>query len=132
MSFVKNPSKEMFQYPFEAITEDFVGDYYSPQNILCSIPGENMRRLLEDPGDFPNNIQEFIFGKEGENDEEDWVLLAKLDNGNYAFFIAWCDYTGFDTQGGMKLYVAENKQKLVDMAMDEKTRRAYLKFFPKN
>jgi len=36
----------------------------------------------------------------GENDGANWTFLIKHKNGNFVFFDAGCDYTGFDCQGG--------------------------------
>ena len=52
----------------------------------------------------------------------------KRKNGKYAFYTAWCDYTGFDCQGGMKLYISSNINVLIKMAMDEKQRTKYSNF----
>ena len=40
----------------------------------------------------------------------------------------FCDYTGFDCRGGMKLYISSKLKTLVKMAMDDKNRTKYLDF----
>jgi hypothetical protein len=43
-----------------------------------------------------DDIEEVISSVHGEKDEDDWLLLAKLKNGNYGGLRAGCDYTGWD------------------------------------
>lgn len=33
--------------------------------------------------------------REGENDEEDWLVYGRLRDGRWFFLSAWCDYTGW-------------------------------------
>lgn len=61
------------------------------------------------------------------NDEIDWYLLCKLKNNNYALYVAWCDYTGFDCQGGMKLYIAKDLNNLINYAMSNNIYKLYIK-----
>lgn len=46
------------------------------------------------------DIDEVFYYQKGKNDEESWVLFAKKTDNSYIFFMASCDYTGFDCQGG--------------------------------
>ena len=112
------PNKLWYTYPFSAIEP--------LDSIFIPIIGE--KESVLDAGDFPNNISKYIWGEEGENDFVDWILLCKLNNGKYAYYTAWCDYTGFDCQGGMKLYISSKLKTLVKMAMDDKNRTKYLNF----
>ena len=118
------PNKSWYTYPFSVIQEFDLSFYIS--NIFTPIIGE--KETFVDAGDFPNNISNYIWGEEGENDFVDWILLCKLSNGKYAYYTAWCDYTGFDCQGGMKLYISSKLKTLVKMAMDDKNRMKYLDF----
>lgn len=107
--------KHWFKEPFE---------YFRIRSDFRRLPGE--KETIKDCYTFPNNIKEYIWGEEGGHDEGEWNLLAKLKNGKYIFFTAWCDYTGFDCQSGIKLYVAKDIVTLVDKAMDKNQRKAYL------
>lgn len=42
------------------------------------------------------DIDKVIACDEGEPDEQDWLVVAKLKNGKYGFTSAGCDYTGWD------------------------------------
>ena len=112
------PNKSWYTYPFSVIEP--------LDSIFTKLIGE--KETFEDAGDFPNNISKYIWGEEGENDFVDWILLCKLSNGKYAYYTAWCDYTGFDCQGGMKLYISSKLKTLVKMAMDDKNRTKYITF----
>jgi hypothetical protein len=47
--------------------------------------------------DFTREDVEKIYGlHEGENDEEDWLIAGKLNDGRYFMIEAGCDYTGWD------------------------------------
>ena len=114
------PKKSQYEYPFA------FNDLYSSSSIFTPIIGE--KETISDIGDFPNNISKYIWGQEGENDFIDWILLCKLTNGKYAFYTAWCDYTGFDCRGGMKLYISSKINVLIKMAMDDRQRSTYRDF----
>ena len=121
--FSLNPLKAYYQYPFGFLNDPDPDDVdkYTIENILTPIIGvEDL-----DPGNFPDNISRYIFGRKGEHDELPWNLLCQLNNGVFAYFVAWCDYTGFDCRGGMKLYLAPDLKTLVDMALEEDVRKAY-------
>lgn len=42
------------------------------------------------------DVAEIIAMSEGEHDEKDWLLLCKLNNGQFGGLSAGCDYTGWD------------------------------------
>jgi len=117
----ENPNIESLEYPFSFILE---GDY-DVEDFIIPMPGEPD----EDAGNFPNNIQEYIWVYEGANDEEPWLAIVKLDNGNYAFYRGECDYTGFDCQGAMELYISKSLDTLVRMAMTNEDYRHYKESF---
>ena len=116
--FTPIPAPEMaiLEYPFSFIRED--GNGWSANDFSDGLLGDEKC----DAGKFPNNITEFYWVSEGCNDEAPWELLCKLDNGNYAFYSAWCDYTGFDCQGGMKLIVSQDKTRLFYEGLTESQR----------
>jgi hypothetical protein len=108
---IADPDKAALKYPFSYIAgsedEGWCGDY-DTADFTEGLLGEEKC----DAGKFPDNIVEFYWLHEGHNDEDAWQLLCKLDNGNFAFYTAWCDYTGFDCQGGMKLIVSKDLKSL--------------------
>ena len=81
-------------------------------------------------GDFPNNIQRWIWSDPGQNDERSWEAIFQLQNDNggerYCYFTAWCDYTGFDCQGGLECYVARDIPTLIQYAMRNEAYERYL------
>lgn len=106
---------DQFNYPFS--------EMYDLKSINIKLPGLS----LLNPGNFPKNIKEWIWSYPGKNDEIDWYLLCKLKNNNYALYVAWCDYTGFDCQGGMKLYIAKDLNNLINYAMSNNIYKLYIK-----
>jgi len=113
-------SREWFKRPFY---------YFDLSYNFTPLIGE--KETSEDCEDFPENIEEYIWGEEGENDNADWNLLAKLTNGKFILFTAWCDYTGFDCQSGIKLYVASNIEILFNKAMTTGQRNSYTEYIKK-
>lgn len=113
-------TSEGLSYPLS-----FLGsEEYPIEEILCPLATEEASLSV---GSFPQNVTEWIWVHEGVQDEEPWHSLARLDSGLYIYYKAWCDYTGFDCQGGMKLYVSKNRPSLIQFAMDETAYRLYLK-----
>ncbi len=95
------------EYPFSFVRS---GDYLRE----CSpIPGQPE----EDIEDFPNNITEYYWIHEGENDVEPWLCLCKLKNTVYVYYRGECDYTGFDCQGDMKIYASKDLAILIQYGM---------------
>ena len=123
---IAEPDKAALKYPFSFIAgsedEGWCGDY-DTADFTEGLLGEEKC----DAGKFPDNIVEFYWLHEGHNDEDAWQLLCKLDNGNFAFYSAWCDYTGFDCQGGMKLIVSKDLKRLFYDGLTEAQRAACLK-----
>jgi hypothetical protein len=69
---------------------EYCQGYYCAHFISRQMPGQPML----DPGDFPLNIRHWIWAESGKNDELPWRLLCQLDDGNFAFYMAHCGYTG--------------------------------------
>ena len=95
------------EYPFSFLRN---GEY---PRYVTEIPGVS----TEDIGNFPDNIAEYFWISEGENDEKPWYTLCKLTNDLYVFYKGECDYTGFDCQGDMKIYAARDPAILLERAM---------------
>lgn len=114
-----NPDIKSLEYPFSFI----INGEYSIDDIVISMPGEPD----EDLGDFPINIEDYIWIYEGENDIAPWLALLKLNNENYVFFKGECDYTGFDCQGVIEVYISKSLGTLVNMAMTISDYEIYIK-----
>ncbi len=115
------------EYPFSFINQC----YYKPSEICTGLVEEEPI----DIGDFPNNIVEYYWIHEGTNDEENWHLFCKVTTKDsskasceaYIYYTAGCDYTGFDCQGDMKIYISRNAPALLyslDRDVQEKLIRA--------
>ena len=117
---IATPNRKALEYPFSFIGEEH---YYIPHTFCKGLPDEEPL----DCGAFPNNIIEYYWIHEGENDEEDWMCLCKLNNDCYVFYSASCDYTGFDCQGGMEMIISKDINKLFNSGMCEKNRSMYFK-----
>jgi hypothetical protein len=100
------------EYPFSFINDNVI--YYKPSEICTGLVNEEPI----DVGDFPNNIVEYYWIHEGTNDEENWHLFCKVTTKEgeeaYVYYTAGCDYTGFDCQGDMKIYISRNAPALLD------------------
>lgn len=124
---IEAPDKKALEYPFSFISvtddEDKWGTDYKIKDFSKGLLGEEKC----DPGKFPDNIIEFYWIYEGTNDEEPWRCLCKLDNNNYAYYTALCDYTGFDCQGGMTLIVSKDLKRLFYEGLTESERKKCLK-----
>ena len=106
-------------YPF--------GYLRSGEYILADIITPLAMQQDIDVGDFPSNVAEVVWAHEGVKDEEPWYAFARLTSGLYVYYTAWCDYTGFDCRGGMKLYCSRNRATLIQFAMEERAYQQYLK-----
>lgn len=117
-----------FAEPFDEIGMD---NEYAVHNILTPI----LTEPEEDPGDFPNNIEEIYWGYVlGEEDEwgyapyeGDWKLFCKLTNGNYAYFTASRCSCGFGMwPDQLKLYVAKSYEDIIKYAMTQSDYEMYM------
>lgn len=127
--------KENFEYPFSATSLERDIDGYS-----CPIEVRGIPHLSEEVpvGDFPNNIKRWVWSAAGQNDEDPWdgifeveEVVTEYDSDEekeqktalnaggprYIYFHAWCDYTGFDCQGGAFVTVARDIPTLVEYAL---------------
>ena len=100
---------------------------YRVKTIVRSIPGVE---ALE-AGDFPNNIREYYWINDGKNDEYPWYVLGRLANDAYFYFVASCNFSGFECEGQMALYLANDLQTLYDNGMEAATRLRFASCFDK-
>lgn len=103
-----------FEYPFESFSDD-IGDwtYFNIDNI-------------NDRGSFElktSNIDLVWLFDPGEQDGEDWRMVAKTKDGYYFCFEASCDYTGFDCQGGGTVSWSRHPDKLWLAGLTESMRK---------
>jgi len=126
MPIVK-PTRSVLKYPFSYIRGSKYYNGWCNNYKTSQFSGGLVAEEPCDVGKFPDNISDIYWFHEGKNDEDAWLLLCKLDNGNYAFYSAWCDYTGFDCQGGMKLIVSKDIKRLFYDGMTEAQRTLCLK-----
>jgi hypothetical protein len=113
------PDASALTYPFS-----YLDDYgVQEETFVKGLLGEENC----DAGKFPNNIDAYYWIYKGCNDEQPWYCLCKLDNGNYAFYKAWCDYTGFDCQGGMYLIVSRDLKRLFEEGLTDSERKLCIK-----
>ena len=94
-----------FDYPIESFISRDGSWHYDP------VIGEEESDVLEKDMIDYNQFEKVYYAKPGSNDEENWTFLVKHKNGNYVFFDAGCDYTGFDCQGGGSItYTLDGKK----------------------
>lgn len=101
-------------YPYGYIDQGEYGDNYALQDIRRPIMTEATQAEV---GPFPTNIEEHFWIRPGHNDGDSWMACGRLTNGNYFFFTGGCDYTGFDCQGSMSLWVSSSWQNIVEQGM---------------
>ena len=110
---VNDHNTDAFHYPFSEI-----GDTnYEVEDILKPLLTQSVSEAVALAGDFPKNISQWLWSSPGQNDENPWLLLCRLNTGAYAFYRAGCDYTGFDCQGGMELTVSKDLADVVENGM---------------
>lgn len=119
---IPSPDKEKLEYPFSFIGDD---NAFCVKDFVSGILTEDQ----PDPGNFPHNIVEYYWIHEGCNEEEDWMCLCRLDNGNFAFYRAGCGYTGFECTGGMKLIISKDLQRLFYEGLTEFQRTKYNSYY---
>lgn len=69
---------------------------------------------------FPQDIMKVYWYQEGINDEQPWYFIGKIKCNNkykYIFYIGECDYTGFECQGIMKMYISKSFKKIINFAI---------------
>jgi len=124
MKINMNEFYNAFNYPFGFIncsittdyrTEDFTvimfDDNFKSENI--NIKSINLSK----------DIIEVYWYEKGKNDYKPWEFVGKIkceDKHYYVYYIANCDYTGFDCQGDMKMYISEHLSRILKHAVPTK------------
>ena len=62
--------------------------------------------------------------QEGERDGDHWRVLVLLKDGRFAYLDGWCDYTGWDCQGGTSAMVADTLDDIL-RSMPQEARIAF-------
>jgi hypothetical protein len=117
-----------FRYPFSScclVEETEEGD--------CPIEIRHIPHRISRPiGSFSKNIKRWIWSRPGEKDEESWVCIVELkpepvyEGVRYVYFTAWCDFTGFDCQGGSHAICTSNVEDLIEFALTESEYKEYM------
>ena len=113
-----------FDYPFSEIGKRKYCDLPTIVNALLMQSHEDALALA---GDFPNNIDQWIWSSAGLDDEMPWVLLCRLNNGAYALYEAGYEYSGFTFVGDMSLCVSRDMASLIQHAMGNYVYDEYVK-----
>jgi hypothetical protein len=85
----------MSEEQFEAINEE--GEMTIER--FTKITGWNhydVEAFFAETGIKDKGIKRVIASSEGDNDGDDWIILAEMDNGRFAFASAGCCYTGWE------------------------------------
>jgi hypothetical protein len=110
----ESPDPTLLEYPFLYLSEY----RHTPRQIIGEPTEEN-----EIPY-FPECISHYYWIHQGINDEDAWRALFQYYDKNtnsyrYGFYLGECDYTGFDCQGSMNLYVSDRYEVLIERALGD-------------
>jgi len=117
---------EAFKEPFGFINNGFENEY-DIDNISMTMFDENLQSEKIDLKNisFPNDIHTVYIYKKGIHDRKPWYFIGMLKNATgeyYVYYEAECDYTGFDCQGSMKLYISKYFSRIIKLAIPDKIR----------
>ena len=116
-----SPDINSLSYPYLYIKKKYYEEYdLTPLSII----GEPDQDTI----DFPSCVTHYYWIHEGINDEVPWRALFSYEyNGKtgYGFYIAECDYTGFDCRGDMRLYLSDKVEVLIEKAFTDEDYRIY-------
>lgn len=107
--------EEAFDYAIEAGAKG--GVKFGP------VMGEEKNEALFEEGmlDY-TQFEKVFFFQQGENDEDPWIFLVKHLNGYYVYFSDWCDYTGFECQGGKTIEYSRSWQRMWNLGLTDEVR----------
>lgn len=116
--------RKAFDEPFNFLNnkENEYDDYYY-ENICLTMFDKDMKSEKIDLSEtvIPRDIIDVYWYMEGKNDESPWYFIGSIKCKNkkkYIYYTAWCDYTGFDCQGGMKMYVSKSLTKIINLGLE--------------
>jgi hypothetical protein len=148
--------KEAFKEPFEFIVSDTkhkkhreniklnnnhdkqenesseIMERYSLNNISVTMFDENWKpeKINLKHIDLDNDIRVVYMYQEGEHDIKPWYFIGLIENTKgiyYVYYEADCDYTGFDCQGSMTLYISKYLDRIIRFALPENVRTKFYK-----
>jgi len=107
-----------FKYPFSFINDNT----YKLINITFIMFNNNFKAEDIDLSliNFPKDIVKVYYYEKGINDKKPWQFIGKIkyeDTYKFIYYIGECDYTGFDCQGFMKLYISKSLNKILNYAV---------------
>lgn len=113
-----------FDYPFSFLKggKNYLEGDYELETIACTMFDDDMMSETIDLNklNFPQGIVEVYDYQEGIHDEKDWYFIGKVkydDGYKYISYVAFADYTGFDCQGSMKLYISKSFDRIKHYAV---------------
>lgn len=113
-----SPNIESLDYPY----------FYLEEYDLT--PKQMIGEPIEESIDFPSCINHYYWIYEGQNDEFPWRSLFryvdKYGKERYGFYLGECDYTGFDCQGSMRLYVSDRFDIIIEKALTDQDYKLYI------
>jgi len=115
----KDGNKPYWLYPLKDISLTMFDEDWKPEKIdLTQI-------------DLNNHIKTVYMYQEGIHEEKPWWFIGELENPSYGryyvYYEAECDYTGFDCQGTMTMYISNYFDRIIRFALPEKVRTKFWK-----
>lgn len=121
-----NKFYKAFTYPISFLNKEDKNydERYNLKNIIIMLFNKDMKKETMNISkfDFPKNIIDVFWFEEGINDKKPWQFIGKVRYKNkfkYVYYIANSDYSGFDCQGEMKLYISKSLHRLLRKAVPE-------------
>ncbi len=89
--------------------------------LQTSLDGiDEVKSFWKDSKSFYDNLQEIFYFQTGQCDGDNWYVLGQFSNGVYFYINAWCDYTGFDCQSGIRVHCSKDLNLLKKMGIVDK------------
>lgn len=81
---------------------------------------DDVKAFWKDSESFYDNLKEIFHFQTGQRDGDDWNVLGQFSNGVFFYITAWCDYTGFDCQSGVRVHCSRDLDLLKKMGIVQK------------
>jgi len=62
---------------------------------------------------------------DGENDERDWLIIGRLNDGRWFYLEAGCDYTGWDCQADGSGWLSHSLEHLLQFGITDQARTRF-------
>ena len=69
-----------------------------------------------------DDVAEIYGHSDGENDEKDWIVYGRLNDGRFFSIIAGCDYTGWDCNAGGTASVSISLENITRFGLTKEAR----------